>query len=143
MFRETEAAHGAISFGGAYLAAPNIGVQGSHGAAATLLLATLLAWGREGVAARIERCMENARRLRAFIAAHPDLECFPDGGTGVTVFRPAPDRTDAFRADLPQGLASSATIGGDTWLRCVSANPNADMERIIAAIDKACRRTRT
>lgn len=143
MFRDIEAAHGAISFGGAYLAAPNIGVQGSHGAAATLLLATLLAWGREGVAARIERCMDNARRLQAFIAAHPDLECFPDGGTGVTIFRPAPDRTDAFRADLPQSLASSATIGGDAWLRCVSANPNADMERIIAAIDKACRRTST
>ena len=143
MFRDTEAAHRTISFGGAYLAAPNIGVQGSHGAAGTLLLATLLAWGREGLAARIEHCMDNARRLQDFIATHPDLELFPDGGTGVIVFRPASHSVDAFRAALPQGLASSANIDGDTWLRCVSANPNADIERIIAAINETCRRPST
>ena len=143
MFRDTEAAHRTISFGGAYLTAPNIGVQGSHGAAGTLLLATLLAWGREGLAARIEHCMDNARRLQDFIAAHPDLELFPDGGTGVIVFRPASHSVDEFRAALPQGLASSANIDGDTWLRCVSANPNADIERIIAAIDETGRRPST
>ena len=140
MFRDTEAAHGTISFGGAYLAAPNVGVQGSHGAAGTLLLATLLAWGREGLAARIEHCMDNATRLQEFIAAHSELELFPDGGTGVIVFRPASRSVDAFRAALPQGLASSATIDGETWLRCVSANPNADLERIMAAIDETSRR---
>ena len=143
MFRDAEAAHRTISFGGAYLAVPNIGVQGSHGAAGTLLLATLLAWGREGLAARIEHCMDNARRLQDFIAAHPDLELFPDGGTGVTVFRPASHGVDEFRAALPQGLASSANINGDTWLRCVSANPNADIESIIAAIDQTSRRSST
>ena len=143
MFRDTEAAHASISFGGAYLAAPNIGVQGSHGAAGTLLLATLLAWGREGVAARIEHCMDNARRLQDFIAAHPDFELFPDGGTGVIVFRPTSHSVDEFRAALPQGLASSANIDGDTWLRCVSANPNADIERIIASIDETGRRAAT
>ena len=143
MFRDAAAAHRAISFGGAYLAAPNIGVQGSHGAAGTLLLATLLAWGREGLAARIEHCMSNARRLQEFIAAHPDLELFPDGGTGVIVFRPAAHSVDEFRAALPQGLASSADIDGDTWLRCVSANPNADIGRIITAIDETARRFST
>lgn len=45
----------------AYLATPNVGVLGSHGAAATALLATLLAWGHEGVAQRIEHCMNLAR----------------------------------------------------------------------------------
>jgi len=143
MFRDTEAANSAICFGGAYLAAPNIGVQGSHGAAGTLLLATLLAWGREGLAARIERCMDNARQLRDFIAAHPNLERFPDGGTGVIVFRPTSHPVDEFRAALPQGLASSANIDGHTWLRCVSANPNADIEKIIETIDALVRRPRT
>jgi glutamate/tyrosine decarboxylase-like PLP-dependent enzyme len=137
LFRDTEAAHSTLSFGGAYLAAPNIGVQGSHGAAGTLLLATLLAWGREGMAARIEHCMANARRLRDFIASQPGLEAFSDGGTGVTVFRPRSREVEGFRAALPQGLSSSATINGETWVRCVSANPNADVEMIIAAIEKA------
>jgi L-2,4-diaminobutyrate decarboxylase len=139
LFRDTEAAHRMLSFGGAYLAAPNIGVQGSHGAAGTLLLATLLAWGREGMAARIEHCMENARRLKDFIVSQPGLEAFPDGGTGVSVFRPRLQDVEAFRAGLPQGLSSSATINGETWVRCVSANPNADVEMISAAIEKAIR----
>lgn len=139
LFRDTEAAHRTLSFGGAYLAVPNIGVQGSHGAAGTLLLATILAWGRQGMAARIEQCMANARRLQGFITSQPGLEAFPDGGTGVTVFRPRSQDVEAFRAALPQGLASASTINGETWVRCVSANPNADVERIIAAIEKATR----
>jgi L-2,4-diaminobutyrate decarboxylase len=139
LFRDTETAHRTLSFGGAYLAAPNIGVQGSHGAAGTLLLATLLAWGREGMAARIELCMENARRLQDVIVSQPGLEAFPDGGTGVTVFRPRSQDVEAFRASLPQGLSSSATINAETWVRCVSANPNANVELIIAAIGKATR----
>jgi len=135
MFRDTAAANSAISFGGAYLAAPNIGVQGSHGAAGVLLLATLLAWGREGLAARIERCMDNSHRLQAFIAGHPGLELFPDGGTGVVVFRPTSHPVEAFHAALPQGLASLATIDGHPWLRCVCANPNADVDKIVETID--------
>lgn len=140
MFRDTEAAHRTISFGGTYLTAPNIGVQGSHGAAGTLLLATLLAWGREGLARRIDLCMDNAMGLRDFIAAHPDFELLPDGGTGVIVFRPASRSVDAFRAALPHGLASTTNIDGAPWLRCVSANPNADIGRIISAIDETSRR---
>ena len=139
LFRDTEAAHRTLGFGGTYLAAPNIGVQGSHGAAGTLLLATLLAWGREGMAARIEHCMDNAGRLQAFITAHPDLEGFPDGGTGVIVFRPTSRTVEACSAALPQGLASQANLNGEAWLRCVSANPNADMAGILAAIDEAAR----
>jgi L-2,4-diaminobutyrate decarboxylase len=83
--------------------------------------------------------MANARRLLDFIASQPDLEAFPDGGTGVTVFRPRSQDVAAFRAALPQGLSSSATINGETWVRCVSANPNADLELVIAAIEKATR----
>lgn len=64
LFKDTAKAHAAVSFGGAYLATPNVGVLGSHGAAATALLATLLAWGREGVAQRIEHCMDLEPGLR-------------------------------------------------------------------------------
>ena len=142
-FADTGAANAALSFGGAYLAAPNIGVQGSHGAAGTVLLATLLAWGREGLAERIERCMDHAARLQTFIAAHPDLEGFEDGGTGVIVFRPRSHPIDTFRTGLPQGLASSAIIEGEAWLRCVCANPNADMDKIIETLDALARKRGT
>jgi len=63
LFRDVPTAHAAISFGGAYLAVPNVGVLGSHGATAVPLLATLLAWGRRGLAARIEHCMRLAQQL--------------------------------------------------------------------------------
>jgi L-2,4-diaminobutyrate decarboxylase len=46
LFRDPDAAHGAMSFGGGYLAAPNVGLLGSHGNAALPLAALLLAWGR-------------------------------------------------------------------------------------------------
>ena len=48
MFRDVDSAHRAISFGADYLATPNIGVLGSHGAVAVPLLATLLFMGQSG-----------------------------------------------------------------------------------------------
>ncbi len=56
-WRLSECANAAISFGGGYLADPNIGVQGSRGAAAIPLLATLITWGRTGIVDRIDRAM--------------------------------------------------------------------------------------
>jgi len=63
MFRETEQSNPAISLGGGYLTAPNVGVQGSRGAAAIPSLATLIAWGREGIVNRIDRVMLMASKL--------------------------------------------------------------------------------
>jgi L-2,4-diaminobutyrate decarboxylase len=63
MFLEPETSNPAISFGGGYLAAPNVGVQGSRGAAAIPLLATLIAWGREGIVNRIDHTMLMASKL--------------------------------------------------------------------------------
>ena len=51
---DPDRAHAAVSFGGGYLAAPNVGLLGSHANTALPLAATLLAWGRTGIAARIE-----------------------------------------------------------------------------------------
>jgi len=44
LFADTGSAHQALSFGGSYLAVPNVGLLGSHGQAALPLAATLLAW---------------------------------------------------------------------------------------------------
>jgi L-2,4-diaminobutyrate decarboxylase len=91
LFRNAARAHAAISFGGAYLATPNVGVLGSHGAAAVpllaTLLATLLAWGRVGIAARIERCMGMAEQLASRIAGDNRLELLAQPDTGVVVWR--------------------------------------------------------
>lgn len=127
LFRDTTSAHAAISFGGAYLAAPNVGVLGSHGAIAVPLLATLMAWGRTGMAARIERCMDLADELAALIERDERLELLARPETGVVVWRPADGvSTDRLHAALPTGSTSATTLSSGKWLRNVAANPNFD-----------------
>jgi L-2,4-diaminobutyrate decarboxylase len=138
LFKDTVRAHTAVSFGGAYLATPNIGVLGSHGAAATALLATLLAWGREGLAQRIEHCMDLADHLAAFIKGDPRLVLYAEPQTGIVVWRPSDTETfDKVLQQLPAGAASTTTIAGQQWFRNVAANPNANIDLLIAEVKKA------
>jgi len=135
LFQDTEKAHAAVSFGGAYLATPNVGVLGSHGAAATALLATLLAWGREGVAQRIEHCMDLAGCLRDFVVADARLELYAEPHTGIVVWRPKDESLfDQVQPQLPAGSTSTTSIAGVKWFRNVAANPNADIDLLVAAI---------
>lgn len=135
LFKDTEKAHAAVSFGGAYLATPNVGVLGSHGAAATALLATLLAWGREGVAQRIEHCMDLARRLSDFVAADERLALYAEPQTGIVVWRPGDANLfDQVMHQLPVGSTSTTSIGGVKWFRNVAANPSADIDQLITII---------
>jgi L-2,4-diaminobutyrate decarboxylase len=137
-FRDTAKTHAAISFGADYLAAPNVGILGSHGAAAVPLLAILLAWGRQGIAARIEACMALAERLARFVQESAQLELFRPPQTGIVLWRPSQlaafDRTVQ---SLPPGSVSTTSIGGERWLRCVAANPSADLDLLTAAIRQA------
>lgn len=138
LFADTGAAHEALSFGGSYLAVPNVGVLGSHGAAALPLAATLLAWGREGMAERIDRCMDIAARLAAALAEDPRLELFSGPETGIVVWRPrGVADLDALRARMEAGFVSATTVGGERWLRSVSANPMADPELVVAEVLRA------
>jgi L-2,4-diaminobutyrate decarboxylase len=138
LFRDTEKAHAAVSFGGAYLATPNVGVLGSHGATATSLLAMLLAWGHEGVAQRIEHCMDLARCLRDFVAADERLELYAEPQTGIVVWRPKDKNLfDQVLQRLPVGSTSTTSIAGGRWFRNVAANPSADIDLLIATIQKA------
>jgi L-2,4-diaminobutyrate decarboxylase len=135
LFKDTEKAHAAVSFGGAYLATPNVGVLGSHGAVATALMATLLAWGREGVAQRIEHCMDLARCLRDFVVADERLELYAEPQTGIVVWRPKNENLfDPILQQLPVGSTSTTSIAGGQWLRNVAANPSADIDLLIASI---------
>lgn len=137
LFRDTARAHGAVSFGGSYLAAPNVGVQGSRGAAAVVLLGTLLAWGHDGIGARIDRCMAAAEALAEGVAARPGLALWRPPVTGVVNFRAPGLGTDALLARLPAGMLSRTEIDGAPWLRAVAANPEADSAAALAALDAA------
>lgn len=131
-FREAKRANDAISFGGSYLAVANIGVLGSHGATAVPLLGTLLAWGREGIVRRIERCMSNAQQLAGAISASARFELFAPPETGVVVFRPTVEATETFASALAPMTASTTMIKDRLWLRCVSANPLVVIEHVLA-----------
>jgi len=137
--RDIEAANAAISFGGGYLAKPNVGLQGSRAAAAVPLLATLLAWGRKGIAARLDHSMDLASRLADRLAGDRDLVLWSRPETGITVFRPAAVDVDSFMTRIPAGMLSTCTVQGERWVRSVAANPMADVEAIFERILRACR----
>lgn len=134
MFRQAEEAHKAISFGGGYLAVPNMGVLGSHGATALPLAATLLAWGRQGLAERIEHCMQLADRLAARIDREPALELFGKPVTGVVMWRPKNAAASKVRERMKDAFVSLTKIGEETWFRSVAANPKADPDRVVESV---------
>ncbi|MGB0683434.1 MAG: pyridoxal phosphate-dependent decarboxylase family protein [Magnetovibrionaceae bacterium] len=130
LFKDRTGSEKAISFGGYYLAAPNIGIQGSHGAVAIPLLATLLAWGRYGMAERIERSMALADELASRIKATEGFSLFAEPETGVVCFR----RIDGTPINAGPLTASSTRIKEETWSRCVAANPQADLDALFEAL---------
>jgi L-2,4-diaminobutyrate decarboxylase len=143
LFADAETAHAAISFGSGYLAQPNVGVLGSHGAAGLPLAATLLAWGRTGLAERIDRCMDIAARLCELIEADERFELCSGPETGIVVLRPLGDvDLDALRAGMERGFVSITELDGARRLRSVSANPMADPELVVAEVLRAATRLR-
>ena len=113
---------------------------GSHGATAVPLLVTLLAWGKDGVAQRLDHSMALCDALFTRLAARKDLTVFAPPDSGVLLWRPKKDcslSTDEVYARLPDGAASLTTLGGERWLRHVAANPNASIEVLWAAIEVA------
>ena len=136
-FKECEKAHKAISFGSSYLATPNVGIQGSRSASALLLLATLLAWGKEGLAECIEHTMQSAQQLAQFLNTEPRIETLATGQTGINVFRPLHMSTQELFDKLPAGMFSTCTVFNQHWIRSVSANPLADISMIIKTLSKA------
>jgi len=134
LFREPAAAHEALSFGGSYLAAPNVGLLGSHANTALPLAATLLAWGRQGLCERLDADMALAEQLADLVAAAPDLQLWRRPVTGVVNWRPHHGTIEQVRARLRDVWVSTAIIGPDTWFRSVAANPHADSQRVVQAV---------
>lgn len=125
----------AIAFGSSYLATPNIGVQGSRSAAGIALLGTLLAWGQEGLAKRIETGMAQsedlARRLQE--DRRTELKQFPE--TGVVNWRSLLRDTETVISELGP-VASRTAIEGEPWVRQVAANMHADIDAVWARISR-------
>jgi len=140
LFADAARAHGALSFTGGYLARRNVGLLGSHSAApAAALAATLLAWGREGLAGRIDALMEQTAHLVALIAATDDFDLWGPSPTGIVLWRPTRRSADAVRSKMVDALVALTDIDGDRWLRSVAANPNVDPELVVASATEALR----
>ncbi|MEP2679045.1 pyridoxal phosphate-dependent decarboxylase family protein [Tateyamaria sp.] len=134
-FRDPQASK-LISFGGEYLTVPNVGVQGSRSAAAIPLLGTLLAWGKQGLAQRVENSMKDSETLAHFLKEHPETNLCGWPQTGVVNWRPKISPI----LDVVQRLgncASITNISGDVWIRQVAANSYVDIDEVIREIEKA------
>lgn len=138
LFADSDTAHEAISFGGGYLATPNVGLQGSHGFMALPLYLTALVWGANGFAERISGDMENASRFAALVDADDRFDLWGPNETGVIAWRPVAGDPDEIRRRLDGAFVSATTITGERWWRSVAANPFADpglvFERAVAAL---------
>lgn len=94
-------------------------------------MATLLAWGRAGLAERVERCTAAAEEVAAALADDPRVELLAAPRAGVVLRRPREaGRFDAVAARLPCALVSCATLAGRRWFRHVAANPNVDVGQV-------------
>ncbi len=129
----------AISFGGSYLANPNVGVQGSRGAAAIPLLATLLAWGRAGIVERIEHTLSLADKLATMLESDNNMTLWAKPETAITVFRPKSLSVEELMSRIPEGMLSLCTIQNERWVRSVAANPMANVESIYKTVVEASR----
>lgn len=137
LFRDADEANAALSFGADYLAVPNIGLLGSHGANAVPLLATLAAWGRKGVEERIDRAMAHAGELHGFLSGQSIVQLFSPNTSGVILWRiPGGSAPKDIVKRLSMGAASTANADGKDWVRHVAANPNVDIARLKGDIRK-------
>lgn len=143
LFADTDASHAALSFGESYLAAPNIGLLGSRSVAPALALAvTLLAVGTRGIARCIDDGMALADRLCATIAEHDDLELRTEHTTAVVNWRVVDVDPLVTQRKLEQTWVSVTEVAGTRWLRSVVANPNADVDHVVAEVLSASKRSK-
>lgn len=144
LFANHEAAHASISVDGAYLEVPNVGLLGSHGATAAPLLATLLAYGRNGIADMLDQSMALAYEMYELVVASPDFVVRSAPNAGVLCWRHETVSPDDTKANLASDAFISTTIvHGEPWLRSVAANPMADPQLVLHAARTAADQVRS
>eukprot|EP00943_MAST-04B_sp_MAST-4B-sp1_P001525 g1525.t1 len=137
LFKNVSEAHEALSYGGGYLSAPNIGLLGTAPATAIPLCATFLKYGLNGIIDLIENDMRRANELVALIEANSDsFELFGSNICGVIVWRPKHICASVIRNSLKNGYVSICEINGENWFRSVFSNPNANPKLLFYEILK-------
>ena len=106
------------------------------GASAVSLLATIMAWGREGIAHFIDLAMSNSEKFAIEIQKNERINLWAFPQTGVTVFRPVDLSTRDFMANLPSGMFSSCKFWSRNLVRSVAANPMTDIEQVLRIVKK-------
>ncbi len=137
LFKDTEAAHGAMTYGGGYLAAPNVGLLGSAPAYALPFMLSLLAWGRRGLSERIALGFQQTEALCELIKDDERFELLAEPTTGIAVWRPVKADTVTVRERLEDAWVSLSEIDGQMWLRSVAANLSANPARMLAQVVRA------
>ena len=137
MFRSPRDCDQALSLSSDYLAKPNTGLQGSRGAAAIPLLATLLAWGSNGITERVCRSMRHSENFAGKIDDDERLILWAEPKTGIVLFRPKFLSVGDCQQRLPENIFSICKVDGQDWLRAVAVNPMLDVEGVIWELDKA------
>lgn len=138
LFANHEKAHESLSIDGAYLAVPNIGILGSHGASAAPLLATLLAYGRAGIAEMLDHSMTLTDTLHELVESSSDFVPRSSPQTGVLCWRHRTAPAAQIQDNLGRGtFVSTTTVDGVSWLRSVAANPMADPDAVLSAARRA------
>lgn len=140
MFANMPAAESVMTFSGSYLATPNVGLLGSHGALpAAALAATLLSLGRSGVASLIESGISNAQDFSEHLMIDGRFEVWRKPEAGVVLWRPKNRDPSDFRLRLQDASVSLTRIDGEVWLRSVAANPLFEVNHIFSAATQALR----
>lgn len=139
LYADPERVEPVLTWGGGYLAAPNVGLLGSHGQAALPLAATLLAFGRRGLARLIEADVQHAAHLAQLIDADPAFELKDTPTTGVVVWRPRDADPRGVREHLDGAWVSITEVDDTWWWRSVAANPHADPAAVLHAARAALR----
>ena len=121
-----------MSYGGGYLSAPNIVLMGSGPATALPFLASLMAWGRSGLAARVEHGMAQAAELVELVSSDERFELWGQPTAGVVVWRPRGVDLVGLRRRLAEGWVAIVEVDGEQWLRCVPANLSADVHSLFS-----------
>ena len=138
LFRDTQSANKTISANSGYLSSANVGLLGSHGAIGLPLLATLMAWGKQGLIGRLEKTMELSVQLWTSLQNNPNVIVFDQPVTGVILWRPKHNiDTKELFTKMPIGSASLVTLNDKYWIRHVAANPQADVKALWKCIEKA------
>ena len=97
----------------------------------------MIAWGKKGITTRIEHTMSMATMLATELNKEESISLWAMPTTGVTVFRPLTMSTEELYQRLPEGMLSKCVFDDEKWLRSVAANPLADIDKIISAIQEA------